>query len=104
MSRATPCNLHGTAYTYGCPGCDLYDDHLIWREIKWRLRRSDWFPYRVYDFKEDAAERFIDGDGAADESIFGPAYWMAPRRHRRFWRPIVKLLNRRSSSSVSTDR
>lgn len=70
------CNLHGWAFTHGCPGCDAADDRDIVREIRWPMLRLRWFPYRVVEF------RGLDENGDAD---WGELSWMPPDRGPLRW-------------------
>lgn len=83
------CNLHGEAFTYGCPGCSDYDDALIGEAIKWRIRKIDYLPTRT--------ARLLGYDKDTLDLNLGPWRWMKPRLgplSGRLGDGLVRLLNR----------
>lgn len=85
MNRRDGCGLHGWAYTHGCPGCEAAEDEQLLHGMRWTLRRMDWFPYRVAEFKGMVDEWDMD---------LGPWRWVPPHRGPIRWL-MMKL--RRSS-------
>lgn len=59
-------------------GLDEVEEDAEWlRQNRWLLRRMDWLPYRVYEFKGyDETTLAVD---------WGPRQWSAPRRGPFRW-------------------
>ena len=64
------------AFTAGCPGCEAADDAAIFHEIRWRLLRMRWFPYRVVEY--------LGLDENCDP-VWGKTTWMPPGRGLIRW-------------------
>lgn len=79
LTRDKGCNLHGWAFTHGCPGCDRADDRDLWRQVRVSVLRTRYLPYRAYVIEPD---RNLD---TVDDLFSGPPVWIWPNRGPIAW-------------------